>query len=133
MRRFWAETRIPETRVPSASIFTTFPTWSWQKKHKKGKLMYRVAKYSLEWEEWVMMKCVENWNGWTLHRHVSFWHDLYKRGPPTTCIKSWKYIAENSNVQHYLLVLMAENSWATRGIFMILEFHVKFKLQKFVF
>ena len=142
MRRFWEETRIPETWVPFASIFTTFPTWSWQKKHKKEKLMYRVAD---EWEEWWWWSVLKIEMGghyidmcpsdttftkedpYYMHKvmEVHYWE--FQCSTLSSCFNGWEFM--NSNVQHYLLVLMAENSWARRGIFMIIEF-LKLEFQK---
>ena len=95
MKLVFKKSSIGKSSLGTLPLFN-FPTWPWQKKHKKEKPMYRVAKYSLEYADWLMMKCVENWNGWTLHRHVSFWHNPFKREPlPTTCIvmevRCWEF------------------------------------------
>ena len=60
------------------------------KRKRKEKPTYRTAKYSLEYAEWVMMKCVKMGGHFSTHVNMCPSNTTLSEEDPA-CIKSWKY------------------------------------------
>ena len=104
---FFLKNQLPHKLEFLLPLFVTiFPTWPWQKKHKKEKPMYHVAKYSSEYAEWVMMKCVE------MGGHFSTHIDWDMCPSYTTLLKEGEIISSS--------MLLPTNRKVTRVLFFVI-------------